>query len=233
MKTPWEKVGRSARRDMKRASILVDLRRCTGCHACSVSCKTEHTVPLGEFRMRVRYLEPPAAVGPQLAFVPMLCMHCQDAPCMDACTPGALVRQSDGRVVVDSAKCTADGSCVSACPYGAIYLNEHTGKAEKCDLCQNRTEVGLDPACVTACPTDALVFHDADDPNDPATARIAALDARAWKPEEKTRPTVLYVAHDKWMERKAGDGVRMSETDADIIYEQDNLDRIGKAGEEA
>ena len=80
METPWEKVGRNAKRKKKRASILVDLRRCTGCHACSVSCKTEHTVPLGQFRMRVRYLEPPADRSPRLAFVPMLCMHCRDMP---------------------------------------------------------------------------------------------------------------------------------------------------------
>ena len=56
---PWEQVGPEHKRNIKRAGMLLDLDRCVGCHSCSVSCKTEHDVPLGGFRMRVRYLERP------------------------------------------------------------------------------------------------------------------------------------------------------------------------------
>ena|GEM_PF-2265830 len=56
---PWEKVGPQFKKSYKRAGMLVDLDRCIGCHSCSVSCKTENDVPLGNFRMRVRYLEQP------------------------------------------------------------------------------------------------------------------------------------------------------------------------------
>ena len=56
---PWEKVGPQFKKFYKRAGMLVDLDRCIGCHSCSVSCKTENDVPLGNFRMRVRYLEQP------------------------------------------------------------------------------------------------------------------------------------------------------------------------------
>ena len=54
---PWEPSGKPKK--FKRAGFVIDLRRCVGCHACSVSCKTEHDVALGVFRTRVRYVEQP------------------------------------------------------------------------------------------------------------------------------------------------------------------------------
>ena len=224
---PWENVGPQFKKPLKQAAILVDLHRCTGCHACSVSCKTEHEVPLGDFRMRVRYLERPAPQESQLAFVPMLCMHCQDAPCMKACPTSAIGRLDDGRVVIDEDKCCGNKACITACPYGAIFINDDTRKAEKCDLCTHRTEVGLDPACVSSCPTEALKFHDLGDESDEVTAMAKKQNAKAWKEDAETFPSVLYVNHEKWMEDKVNVGVQISERDEDPIYEQDNFDKKG------
>jgi tetrathionate reductase subunit B len=126
---PWEKIGPQYRKNYGQAAILIDLQRCTGCHACSVSCKTEHEVPLGDFRMRVRYMEDPNPERNQLSFVPMLCMHCQDAPCLKACPTSAIGRLDDGRVVIDDDKCCGNKACVTACPYGAIFINDNTQKA--------------------------------------------------------------------------------------------------------
>ena len=224
---PWERVGAQYRKDYKQAGILVELQRCTGCHACSVACKTEHDVPLGDFRMRVRYLERPDETHTRLSFVPMLCMHCQDAPCLKACPTSAIGRLGDGRVVIDEDKCCGNKACVAACPYGAIFINEETQKAEKCDLCTHRTEVGLDPACVNACPTDALKFHDLQDDSDVVTATAMEKSAKAWKEDAETLPSVLYVGHEGWMEEKANLGVQLSERDEDPIYEQNNFDTKG------
>lgn len=222
---PWEKVGTQYRKDYKQAAILVELQRCTGCHACSVACKTEHEVPLGDFRMRVRYLERPEAERTKLSFVPLLCMHCQDAPCLQACPTSAISRLEDGRVVIEEDKCCGNKACITACPYGAIFINEDTQKAEKCDLCTHRTKVGLDPACVSACPTDALKFHDLLDRADPVTAAAEEKGAKAWKEEAGTLPSVRYLGHESWMEEKSNLGVKLSEKDADPIYEQNNFDR--------
>ncbi len=215
---PWENVGPEHRVARARAGMVVDLRRCVGCHACSVACKTEHDVPLGDFRMRVRYHERPDAAT--IAFVPMLCMHCEDAPCLEACPTEAIARLEDGRVVIDKERCTGNKACQSACPYGAIYIDAETNVAEKCDFCTHRTEVGLDPSCVTACPTSALLFGDLDDEDDPAAKAAAAHGARPFKEEAGTRPTVLYVSHERFMEEKANVGVQLSKDDADIVYEQ-------------
>lgn len=219
---PWDRVGPEFKRERKRAGILIDLRRCVGCHACSVSCKTENEVPLGGFRMRVRYLERPDTSA-QIAFTPLICMQCQDAPCLKACPSKAITRGDDGRVLIDEGKCDLEQECVTACPYGAIFINEEKEVAEKCDLCEHRTDVGLDPACVSSCPSEALQFADLDDPEDPVTKIAAVAGAKGWKEEEGTNPSVLYIGHEPWMEEKANTGVQLSEDDADIIYEQNNL----------
>ncbi len=220
-KIPWESIGPEHRLDYKRAFMLIDLNRCTGCHSCSVSCKTEHEVPLGNFRMRVRYLERPDR--PTLAFLPLLCMQCQDAPCLKACPTEAIGRLDDGRVVINDEKCCGNKACIAACPYGAISINEETSKAEKCDFCTHRTEIGLAPACVASCPTDAIRFGDLDDPQDPVTQEAQAKQARPFREDADTAPSVLYVDHERWMEPKSNLGVRLSPEDDDIIYEQNNL----------
>gem|GEM_PF-1892330 len=85
--------------------FTVDLRRCIGCHACSVACKTAHDVPLGEFPIRVRWLPKPD--GQTYAFLPVfsetLCHNDQEslavgmAPaCARACPTDALVFKDFG-----------------------------------------------------------------------------------------------------------------------------------------
>ena len=196
--------------------MVVDLHRCVGCHSCSLACKTEHAVPLGNFRTRVHYLQQPDEL--QMKFVPLLCMHCQDAPCIDVCPTSALGKLDDGRVVINDERCNGTKACIPACPYGAISIRRDTGRAEKCDFCVQRTSVGLEPACVEACPTDALRFGDMDDPTDPVSTYAAATKATAYKADKATRPSVVYVGHDKGMEERAA-GVQRVDGEDGIIYE--------------
>ncbi|MDF1756253.1 MAG: 4Fe-4S dicluster domain-containing protein [Verrucomicrobiales bacterium] len=218
---PWENVGPEFKVNHGKVGMLLDLNRCVGCHSCSVSCKTEHEVPLGVFRMRVRYLERPEAKT--LAFAPMLCMHCEDAPCLKACPSKAITRLEDGRVIVEESKCDLEEECISACPYGAIFINEDKAVAEKCDFCHHRTEVGLEPACVATCPSGALEFGDLDNPDGPLVKSIERTSAKPWKEDAGTKPTVFYAGHEKWMEAMANTGVQLDPEDADITYEQNNL----------
>ncbi|MEM7383729.1 MAG: 4Fe-4S dicluster domain-containing protein [Verrucomicrobiota bacterium] len=134
--------------------------------------------------MRVRYLERPNL--PTLSFLPLICMQCQDAPCLKACPTEAIGRLDDGRVVIDEDSCCGNKACVSACPYGAIFINDDSNKAEKCDFCTHRTEVGLVPACVASCPTDAIRFGDLENPEDPVTMVAKAKGAKPFKEQEGT-----------------------------------------------
>lgn len=218
---PWEQVGPEHKRNIKRAGMLLDLDRCVGCHSCSVSCKTEHDVPLGGFRMRVRYLERPE--DKKIAFAPLMCMHCVDAPCLEACPSKAIAKGPDGRVLVNESKCDLDQECVTACPYGAIFINEEKEVAEKCDFCVHRTEVGLEPACSASCPSNAIRFGDLENPEDPIVKLINEKKAQPWKADAGTKPSVYYIGHEKWMEDKANTGVQLDPKDEDITYEQNNL----------
>ena len=97
-KLPWSISESTPVKPLQKAGMIVDLRRCVGCHSCSVSCKTEHGVPLGTFRNRTQVVQQPSSMA--LSFVPMLCMHCADAPCMKACPSSAITRGQDGRVLL-------------------------------------------------------------------------------------------------------------------------------------
>ena len=217
---PWEPSGKP--RQMKRAGMVIDLRRCIGCHACSVSCKTEHDVALGVFRTRVRYLERPGAT--QLAFLPLLCMHCEDAPCIPACPTKAMGQGADGRVTVDHTRCKGNMDCIAACPYDAIALDPQTGIADKCDLCQHRTDVGMDPACVAACPTGTLRFGDMDDPADEAMQYAAKHNARGFREAAGTKPTVQYIGMRPWKEETTIGGIQLNPLEDELIYVQKKLD---------
>ncbi len=96
---PWER--QRAPLQLEEPTMLVDVRRCIGCHACSVACKVEHAVPLGEFRMRVRWLEDPS--DGRMAFLPVFAAA--------TCDYGE-ARRSFGM----------PPACVSACPTSALRL---------------------------------------------------------------------------------------------------------------
>ena len=211
---PWEIPGEKEIRKVKKVGMIVDVRRCVGCHACSVSCKTEHNIPLGDFRNRTHYVETPDANT--LSFVPMICMHCEDAPCVQACPVGAIYNKPDGRVIV--VDCESHKECIKACPYDAIFYNDKTKSAEKCDLCEHRTEVGMPPACVEVCPTEALRFGDLEDETDLVAKLTKDLNPIAYKAKEKTNPRVKYLGLEPWREEKAA-GVQRGDNEAGIIYE--------------
>lgn len=150
--------------DGKRYGWFVDTRRCFGCHACEVSCKSENDVPLGNYIRQTTYLD--KGKYPEVArlFLPMSCQHCEDAPCIKVCPCGALHKEAGGTVAVDYDICCGHGSCVDACPYGAIYMDPVASQAVKCHNCYHRLESGMEPACVPTCPAEALQFGDLNDP---------------------------------------------------------------------
>jgi tetrathionate reductase subunit B len=214
---PWENLSRERRLNYKRAGMVINQANCVGCHACGVACKTEHEVQLGGFRIRTHYLDHPER--PVHSFLPMMCMHCQDAPCIKSCPNDAIVRRTDGRVEIEKNDCEMDTRCVGACPYGAIHIDRQQRKADKCNFCVQRTDVGLQPACVDACPTQTLVFGDLDNPDDPAAKLAASQKAAPMKPEAETRPSVVYIGLQPWMTAQA-QTVQLHEEENQVIYEQ-------------
>jgi tetrathionate reductase subunit B len=176
----------------KQYGIVVDLRRCAGCHACTVSCKSEHNVPLGVFRTKVNSFEFGTYPKVKRSFIPMMCNQCEDAPCLSACPTESIARDENGVVYINEETCTGLTSCIPACPYDAIYLHPETGVAEKCDFCRERLHSNLEPSCVMSCPTDAFLFGDLSNPHSLISKFIQEHDVQRLKEEEGTKPNVFY-----------------------------------------
>jgi len=177
--------------------MLIDLRKCTGCHACSVACKAEFDVPLGATRSWVEYVEKGDFPNVRRSFLPRLCNHCSKPQCVDVCPTGATwKRAEDGIVVVDPDICIGCKYCIQACPYDARFINPVTGSADKCDFCLHRVSKGLEPSCVNTCIGRARVFGDLNDPKSEISKAIAKNPVTVLRPEMGTEPNVFYIAAD-------------------------------------
>jgi Fe-S-cluster-containing dehydrogenase component len=173
--------------------FAIDQRTCIGCHACTVACKTEHEVPLGQFRTWVKYVDSGTFPDTTRDFAVMRCNHCTDAPCIKICPTSALFKRDDGIVDFDSERCIGCKSCMQACPYDAIYIDENTHTAAKCNFCAHRVDAGLEPACVTVCPTHSIWVGDLDDAESGISRLLAANETALRAPEQGTGPNVFYL----------------------------------------
>ena len=173
--------------------FLIDHRKCIGCHACTVACKSENEVPLGTFRTWVKYIEKGEFPDTQRFFSVMRCNHCEDAPCITICPVTALFRRDNGIVDFNGDRCIGCKSCMQACPYDALYINPNTNTAEKCNFCAHRVEAQLEPACVIVCPVQAIVSGDLDDSESRISRLIATEPTTVRKPEANTLPKLHYI----------------------------------------
>lgn len=179
-----------------RWGMVIDLRKCIGCQACTVACSLENGVPPDQHRTYVPTYEVDGPRGPLQAPLPRLCNHCEDPPCLPVCPVDATFKRADGTVLVDADRCVGCGYCVQACPYGARFLNERTGTADKCSFCIQRVDAGLLPACVETCVGGARVFGDLNDPESAVSQLLAENRTQVLKPEAGTGPQVRYIGLD-------------------------------------
>ena len=175
--------------------MLIDTRRCIGCHACTVACKSEFDVPLGVNRSWVEYTEKGTFPHVDRSFLPRLCNHCSEPPCVRVCPTNATWRDDDnGVVVIDPDVWIGCKYCIQACPYGARFLNPVTGAADKCDFCTHRVTQGIEPSCVNTCIGKARIFGDTHDPNSEISKRISKNPTTVLRREMGTHPNVYYIA---------------------------------------
>ncbi|MGH2498585.1 MAG: NrfD/PsrC family molybdoenzyme membrane anchor subunit, partial [Candidatus Limnocylindria bacterium] len=179
-----------------RLGFLIDQRRCIGCHACTVACKQEQSVPLGVFRTWVKYIEKGEFPNTRRHFTVLRCNHCDDAPCMEICPTTALFRRADGVVDFDTSRCIGCKSCLQACPYDALYIDPLENTAQKCNFCAHRIDVGLKPACEIVCPETAIISGDLDDAESVISRLIAREPVHVRKPEQGTQPKLFYIDAD-------------------------------------
>lgn len=134
-----------------RPPIEVDEGRCRDCQACSLACSLAHEGGCGPSHARLAVRKDMA----RYVFGIVVCQHCVEPACLDACPTGALQLDGRGIVIMDEERCTSCGLCEAACPYGAILYQAADHRYLKCDLCAGR---GDGPLCVAMCPVGALTL---------------------------------------------------------------------------
>ena len=117
-----------------------------------------------------------------MSYLPVLCQHCENAPCFKACPDGAIETGADGLVGINPVNCTGCGLCQDACPYDVIYMNDELEIAQKCTGCAHRVVEGALPRCAEVCPHEAIVFGDAKN----------TKTLEVYHPEYQTEPRVYW-----------------------------------------
>ncbi len=177
--------------------FIMDNRKCIGCHACTVACKSEHDVAIGVNRTWVKYVEKGEYPNTRRLFSVMRCNHCEEAPCVEICPVEALHIRDDGIVDFDNRRCIGCKSCMQACPYNSLYIDPVTHTAAKCNYCAHRIDIGLEPACVNVCPEHAIISGDMDNPATEIAQLLSREAVKVRKPEKGTRPKLFYIDADE------------------------------------
>lgn len=179
--------------------FFTDTTLCIGCKACEVACKSwnqlpatnggrttmsglsyDNTVRLDGINWRhVKFVEQFSADRREARWLMMsdVCKHCVQAGCLEVCPTGAIVRTEFDTVVIQSDVCNGCRLCIASCPFGVIGINPASRTAQKCTLCYDRLQAGLEPACSQACPTDSIQFGPISQLQQRARARLAQLHA--------------------------------------------------------
>ena len=134
----------------------------------------------------------PTRAGIKSFFVPKLCNHCADSPCVQVCPVGATFVSPDGVVLVDTTYCLGCRYCIQACPYGCRYLHPEKHTVDKCSLCYHRITKGLTTACCENCPTGARQLVDFKNPKDPVHEFLRNNKVEVLKPYMATQAKVYY-----------------------------------------
>jgi formate dehydrogenase iron-sulfur subunit len=193
--------------------FFTDTTVCIGCKACEVACHQwnalpardggvvplsglsyDNTVSLSDVDWRhVKFIEqfsPDRAHGHWL-MMSDVCKHCVNAPCLEVCPTGAIIRTEFDTVYIQEPTCNGCRDCITACPFGVIHVSAEKHIAQKCTFCYDRLKNGLVPACAKACPTASIQFGPITELLERAERRVEQLHG------EGELKAYLYGADDK------------------------------------
>jgi formate dehydrogenase iron-sulfur subunit len=195
--------------------FITDPTVCIGCKACEVACKQWNQLPAldderrtmsgdsydntrkldGTHWRHVKFVEQfdEDRRDGRWTMLSDVCKHCVQAGCLEVCPTGAIIRTEFDTVVIQSDTCNGCKACLAACPFGVIDINPVSKTAQKCTLCYDRLQAGMEPACSQACPTDSIVFGPVRELKERAAHRVDQLHAAGEK------RAVLYGADDKML----------------------------------
>lgn len=130
--------------------LVVQPQYCIGCRACEMACAFTHGQQGQPGKSRCMTL----TMAVKDEYVPMLCLQCDNAACVQVCPVFAISRnEQTGVVLVDMDKCMLCMACTVACPFGNMHFDAPNRAVVKCDLCAG---YGDNPRCAMFCPTKCL-----------------------------------------------------------------------------
>lgn len=186
----------------KKWNLVIDINRCNGCYNCAIAAKDEYVdnAEPGYFSPQPRHgqewvdvIQKERGQYPAIDvhYVPVMCNHCDDAPCMKAAKNGAVTKREDGIVVVDADKAKGQKAIADACPYGAMFWNEELQIPQHWPFDAHLLDRGWTaPRAVEVCATGAMRAYKVEDAEMAELARRDNLSVR--RPELGTRPRVYY-----------------------------------------
>jgi molybdopterin-containing oxidoreductase family iron-sulfur binding subunit len=198
----------------QRWGLLIDTAKCSsGCNACVRGCNSEHGLnaeanPDTDAQW-IRKVDLKDNFTQRESSLPVMCQHCESAPCVDVCPTGASFKRADGIVLVNKHTCIGCRYCIMACPYKArSFIHEvitdqkpstprGKGTVESCTLCVHRIDAGKgqQTACADACTEagyGAIVFGDLNDPNSDISQALQAQDSIQIRADLELNPGVRY-----------------------------------------
>ena len=187
---------------MSKWNMIVDVAKCENCHNCFLAVKDEHIgndfpgyaapQPLhGHTWIDIKRVERGQAPIVDAHAMPVMCNHCDDAPCIRASTGGAMYQRPDGIVMIDPQKAKGQKQLVRSCPYGAIYWNDELDLPQKwifdAHLLDNGwTKTRAEQVCGTGA-LRSLKIEDAEMQQIAAREKLEVL-----LPKAGTKPRVYY-----------------------------------------
>ena len=186
----------------KKWNMIVDVSRCDNCRNCFLATKDEHIgnefpgyaapQPLhGHNWVDIQRKERGRWPIVEANFMPVMCNHCDDAPCMKVAKGGAISKRADGIVIIDPKKSKGQRAIVDACPYGAVYWNEEEQIPQAWIFDAHLLDQGWAKTRVEeSCHTDVFRSIKVDDQEMQRIKEKEGLEVL--RPELETKPRVYY-----------------------------------------
>jgi molybdopterin-containing oxidoreductase family iron-sulfur binding subunit len=202
--------------------MVIDTKKCIGCFACAVACKSHNNLPNNVWWNRIEcvggdFYDTPSGTYEEgnlaMHYTPITCQHCEKPLCVSVCPTGASYKDPDtGIVGIDYDTCIGCGTCLTGCPYGVRTLYEEAleyyvdfpvgdwdapehkpNTVGKCTYCANR--IGRDevPMCMDICPARARYWGDWDDPESAVNKYVAGKEYTLLLEDEGTEPNTRYI----------------------------------------
>ena len=229
---------------MNKWNMVIDIAKCHDCNNCFLACKDEYyendfpPYSLAQPRHSHRWIDILRKERGQhpkvdVSYLPLPCMHCDDADCIKAAGNEAIYKRDDGIVIIDPQKAKGQMALVDSCPYGVIWWNDELDVPQKCTFCAHLLDDGWDkPRCVQACPTGALEILLVEDSE---MQRITeAEELEVWHPEYGLEPRVYYKNLYRYTRRFIAGSVALEDIDecaegAQVTLKRGSEEVIGTA----